>query len=386
MIMIVMVIIMKKLLWILIIIGILSLNINKEEKEEETRAIFISYIELQEMIKGKEEYIAKRNIKEMINNIKSIHFNTIILQVRPNTDSIYPSKIYPYSLSVVEKEQDKTFDILKEFIELSHKYHMKVIAWINPYRIRRTEKIEDITPLSPAYQYLDTDIIYKNNGIYWNPSKEETNKILLEGIKELVTYPIDGLLMDDYFYPDKEIDRKDYELLNTNLSLEEYHLEVINNMVEEVHNICKKNNIPFGISPDGNIENNYLKEFADVKKWMSTDKYIDFIMPQIYYGFYNSTKAYVKTLKEWEQLLTNDKVDLYIALAFYKVGKEDYYAKEGRNEWLENNNIIMREVLLSRNRKNYKGFSLFRYDSIFNNTEYTMNSKLELENLQKIVK
>ena len=383
--MIIMVIIMKKVLWILLIIGILSININKEEKEEK-RAIFISYIELQEKIKGKEENIAKRNIKEMIDNIKSIHFNTIILQVRPNTDSIYPSKIYPYSLSVVEKEQDKTFDILKEFIELSHKYHMKVIAWINPYRIRRTEKIEDITPLSPAYQYLDTDIIYKNNGIYWNPSKEETNKILLEGIKELVTYPIDGLLMDDYFYPDKEIDRKDYELLNTNLSLEEYHLEVINNMVEEVHNICKKNNIPFGISPDGNIENNYLKEFADVKKWMSTDKYIDFIMPQIYYGFYNSTKAYVKTLKEWEQLLTNDKVDLYIALAFYKVGKEDYYAKEGRNEWLENNNIIMREVLLSRNRKNYKGFSLFRYDSIFNNTEYTMNSKLELENLQKIVK
>ncbi len=383
--MIIMVIIMKKVLWILLIIGILSINMNKEEKEEK-RAIFISYIELQEKIKGKEENIAKRNIKEMIDNIKSIHFNTIILQVRPNTDSIYPSKIYPYSLSVVEKEEDKSFDILKEFIELSHKQHIEVIAWINPFRIRRTEQIEDITPLSPAYKYLNTDIIYKKDGIYWNPSKKETKKVLLAGIKELLTYPIDGLLMDDYFYPDNEIDRKDYELFNTNLTIEEYHLEVINKIIEEIHTICKKNKIPFGISPDGNIENNYQKEFADVKKWMSTDKYIDFIMPQIYYGFYNSTKAYVNTVKEWEQLLTNDKVDLYIALAFYKVGKEDYYAKEGRHEWLENNNIIMREVILSRNRKNYKGFALFRYDNIFDNTQYTNNSKLELENLQKVIK
>ena len=383
--MIMMVIIMKKVLWILLIIGILSININKEEKEEK-RAIFISYIELQEKIKGKEENVAKRNIKEMIDNIKAIHFNTIILQVRPNTDSIYPSIIYPYSLSVVEKEEDKSFDILKEFIELSHKQKIEVIAWINPFRISRTEQIEDITPLSPAYKYLNTDIIYKKDGIYWNPSKKETKKVLLAGIKELLTYPIDGLLMDDYFYPDNEIDRKDYELLNTNLTIEEYHLEVINKIIEEIHTICKKNKIPFGISPDGNIENNYQKEFADVKKWMSTDKYIDFIMPQIYYGFYNSTKAYVNTVKEWEQLLTNDKVDLYIALAFYKVGKEDYYAKEGRNEWLENNNIIMREVILSRNRKNYKGFSLFRYDNVFEDTQYTNNSKLELENLQKIIK
>ena len=383
--MIMMVIIMKKVLWILLIIGILSININKEEKEEK-RAIFISYIELQEKIKGKEENIAKRNIKEMIDNIKAIHFNTIILQVRPNTDSIYPSKIYPYSLSVVEKEEDKSFDILKEFIKLSHKQHIEVIAWINPFRIRRTEQIEDITPLSPAYKYLNTDIIYKKDGIYWNPSKKETKKVLLAGINELLTYPIDGLLMDDYFYPDNEIDRKDYELLNTSLTIEEYHLEVINKIIEEIHTICKKKKIPFGISPDGNIENNYQKEFADVKKWMSTDKYIDFIMPQIYYGFYNSTKAYVNTVKEWEQLLTSDKVDLYIALAFYKVGKEDYYAKEGRSEWLENNNIIMREVILSRNRKNYKGFALFRYDNVFDNTQYTNNSKLELENLQKVIK
>ena len=94
-------------------------------------------------------------------------------------------------------------------------------------------------------------------------------------------------------------------------------------------------------------------------------------MPQIYYGFYNSTRDYIKVTKEWENLIENKDIELYIALAFYKVGMEDKYAKSGFNEWIDNDNIIMREILLSRNLKNYKGFSLFRYENIFNEEIYT---------------
>ena len=117
---------------------------------------------------------------------------------------------------------------------------------------------------------------------------------------------------------------------------------------------------------------------------MSKDGYIDFIMPQIYYGFYNSTKGYYKVLKKWESLLKNDNIDLLIALAFYKIGKEDNYAKDGIFEWIENNNIIMREILLSRNAKNYTGYALFRYDFIFNDNYINNFTKEELKYLKKI--
>ena len=109
-------------------------------------------------------------------------------------------------------------------------------------------------------------------------------------------------------------------------------------------------------------------------------------MPQIYYGFYNSTRAYTKAIHEWESLIENEDIDYYIALAFYKVGKEDKYAKNGFNEWVENNNIIMKEIILSRNLKNYKGFSLFRYDNIFDSDTYSSTSIKEIENLKKILK
>ena len=382
---------MKKILiGVVFIIGVLISNIESEElPKEEIKGVFLSYIEINKYIKNDNYEISKNNIKKIISNIKSMNLNTIILQVRSSSDSIYNSKIYPKSLYLVNNEYDNYYDVLAYFIDEAHKYNIKIIAWINPYRVRTTENINNITDKNPAYKYLNTDTIYINNGVFYNPSKKEVTDLIIKGVEEVLEYDIDGLLFDDYFYPNVNIDEKDYQeyiKYNDYVSPENYRLEVINNMIKKVYKKCKEKNILFGISPDGNIENNYTTHYADVKTWMSKEGYIDFIMPQIYYGFYNSSRDYINTLKEWENNLLNENIDLYVALAFYKVGQYDKYARDGKNEWLENDDIIMREILLSRNTKNYKGFSLFRYDNIFNQDTFTNNSVKEIENLKKIIK
>lgn len=384
---------MKKILIIIILSIVLTSNIKLDrtsikKEEEETRAIFVSYIELNKYIKGNDYEISKRNIRKIIKNIKSLKCNTIILQVRSASDAIYKSNIYPLSLNIVNTEYDDYYDVLDYFIKESHKSNVKVIAWINPYRIRTTCDKTTITEKNPAYKYLDTDIVYINNGIYYNPSKQETEDLIVKGVEEVLNYDVDGILFDDYFYPDNNIDKKDYEeYIKNNEFIEEkdYRLNIVNKMIKRVYKTCKNKNIKFGISPDGNIDNNYNKNYADVKSWLKSNEYIDFIMPQIYYGFYNSTRDYIKVTKEWENLIENKDIELYIALAFYKVGMEDKYAKSGFNEWIDNDNIIMREILLSRNLKNYKGFSLFRYENIFNEEIYTKTSIKEIENLKKIL-
>lgn len=370
---------MKKILLLVLVLGLFIKNSGKKE-ETEQRGIFISYIELKEILEKKTGQEQKQEIKKMIKNVKEIKGNMIILQVRANQDALYRSGIFPYMISSNE-------DLLSIFIEESHQENIKVIAWINPYRVSTTNK--EIEEDSPLYQYKDTDVFYRGQGVFLNPAKKETEDLIINGVKEILEYEVDGILMDDYFYPSDDIDKEEYEDYKnnyTNISLQEYHYQVINQMIRKVHSICKQKNVKFGISPDGNINNNLTKHYADIKTWLKEKDYVDFIMPQLYYGFYNSTQGYVKVLKEWESLVKNDDIQFYVALAFYKVGVEDNYANAGRKEWLENDDIMMREILLSRNTKNYKGYALFRYNYIFNNTLFTNNTEKELENMKKVIK
>ena len=279
---------MKKVIIIVILILILLSNtkVKKDISSKETRGVFISYIELSKYLKNKSIEESKTNINNMINNIKKTNINTIILQVRSNQDSIYLNSIFPHSTYI-----NNEFDSLDYFIKESHSNNIKLIAWINPYRVSTTDNINDDIKESESYKYINNNT-YTSNGIYLIPSK--TEELVLKGIDEVLRYKVDGILFDDYFYQ-KDID--------------ENPEDVINNLVLKVHKKCIKKKVLFGISPDGNIENNYNKHKIDVGLWMSSNKYIDFIMPQIYYGFYNSTKAYVNVIKEWESILKNDDID-----------------------------------------------------------------------------
>ncbi len=384
---------MKKLSLIIIFLAIVFFSNNKvtpvKAEKEETRAIFISYIELNKYVKKDDQTLSKKNIDKMLENIQNMKFNTVILQVRSASDAIYKSKIFPMSQYVSKKEGEDYYDVLDYFIKKCHKKNIKLFAWINPYRVRTTADPTTISKENPAYKYLETDTIFIDNGIYFNPAKKEVKELIVKGVKEVLEYDVDGILFDDYFYPSDVIDKKDYqEYLKNNDYIEEkqFRLKNVNDLIKNVYSECQKKKVPFGVSPDGNIENNYNKNYADVKKWLSSNNYVDFIMPQVYYGFYNSSKAYIKVINEWEALIKNKQIDLYIALAFYKVGTEDQFAKEGSSEWLYNDDIIMREIILSRNLKNYKGFALFKYDNVFDPENYTSTSLKELENIKKILK
>lgn len=377
----------------LIIILLLSLTKNNEErsikKDNEKRGVFISYIEISRYLKGKDETLGKKEIDKMINNIYNMGFNMIILQIRSFSDAIYYSDIFPWSSTISNEEGiDPGYDVLDYFIKKSHQKNITLYGWINPYRVRTTIDTTSISVKNPAYKYLNTDNLYINKGIYYNPSKSEVEKLIVDGVEEVVNkYNVDGILFDDYFYPNKDLDLKDYEeYIKTNpMSQDDYHLMIINNMVKKVHEVCKKYNKEFGISPDGNINNNYTSIFADVKRWGQSNEYVDFLMPQVYYGFFNENQAFIHTVNEWSSIVTNNDIDLYFALAFYKVGMVDIWAKSGKDEWINNNNIIMKEVIILRNLKKYKGFALFRYDYLFNEELFTDKTMEEIKNLEKII-
>lgn len=365
----------------------------QEKNSNKYNCLFLSYIDYAPLFKNKAKEEIEENIDEIISNLKANHFNTLIIQVRSFSDAIYKSNIFPTSSTVVEKEgEELPIDILDCLVKKAHKSDIKIFAWINPYRIRNTADISTITKNNPAYKWLDTNhiSIIEEKGIFYNPASIEVQNLIIDGILEVVKYNVDGILFDDYFYPNDNIDEenyKEYVRESGNIEKEEYHLMIVNNLIKRVYESIKKENksILFGISPEGNIENNYTRNYADVKTWVKEEGYIDFIMPQIYYGFSNTIAPFEETVDSWNEIITND-VLLIPALALYKAGEVDRYAKEGNNEWIENNDILKRQIEYTRKISKYNGFSIYRYDYFFNPKAYNDNVINEVKNIKSIVK
>ena len=273
----------------------------------EIRGVYISYLEYLTYFKDNSLAINKAYINKMLDNLKSININTIFLHVSPFSDSIYNSKIFPYSYTLSGVEgKNPGMDYLEYFLKESKKRKIKVHAWINPYRISLTNDINLLSKDNPAYTLLNTNSVkITNNGIYYNPASSYVSSLILKQVYELISnYDIAGIHFDDYFYPDNTIDLENYNEYktknNVDISLKDYRLNIINSLIKNVYKLIKdyNSNLIFSIAPDGNINNNYIYHFADIKTWLLDDNYVDLILPQVYYGFNNQYKPFINTLNE----------------------------------------------------------------------------------------
>jgi uncharacterized lipoprotein YddW (UPF0748 family) len=320
--------------------------------------------------------------------------NTVMVQVRPFGDAIYKSKLYPTSYMMTGTEGDKlAYDPLKIMIEEAKSKSIKIEAWINPYRVRLSSSKVPISADNTATKWLadsSNRVVKLSGGTFYNPSDKRVNALVVEGVKELVqNYAIDGVHFDDYFYPTQEVgfDKVQYDAyvkMGGKLGLADFRRDQINQMVKDVYKVCKsgKKKVTFGISPQGLIKSNYDQQYADVKKWVTEKGYVDYICPQIYYGFKNSKAPFIDVLKEWDELTKNSSVKVYIGLASYKIGTVDKWSGTGKQEWLEDQQILSRMVQESRMLNKYNGFVLFRYDSLWRpSSDIKDKANLEKESL-----
>ena len=335
---------------------------------DEYRGVWINYNELSMKSVGggtAEEF--KNKIDTMFENIKAFGLNTVIFQVRPFSDSFCSSEIFPWS-SYITGEQGKNpgYDPFLIATNEAEKYGLKIEAWINPYRVSYKDNFDDLSELNPAKQWytdnpLTDDLIITGSGIYYNPSSKRAQKIIIDGVREIVkNYNISAIHMDDYFYPtvDEGIDvdlYTNYRNEGGELSLDDWRRENVNTFISGLYSSVKsiKQDVKVVISPAGDIEKNYSMLYADVLKWCSQRGYADIIMPQLYYGFKNSSKPFLKMLNLWSEAVKSGNVKLCVGLAYYKSGKTDDNAGDGINEWCENGNICSEEISQADSKAEY---------------------------------
>lgn len=401
---------MKKI--ILFLVTSLALNLtscmNKNEKTEtlnekdnvqaqvevvqrkELRGMWLSFYEISGICKGKSEEEYRDSAEKILAKLNENKFNTVFFQVRCFSDALYKSSVFPSSRYVVEKEGDALeFDPLEIFIAIAKKYNISVHAWINPLRISYTTDISSLSETNPAIKFYNEDedlqsIIICEKGLFYNPADENARKVILSGIRELIeNYALEGIQFDDYFYPDAE-DINDAILFNQykdgggQLSLEEWRKNNVSSLISSVYSLVKSHNknLVFGVSPSASFEYNE-KIFADVKLWCKEDGFVDYIMPQIYFGFENENMPFSQTVDEWEKLEKTESVTLYCGLAPYKSGEVDENAGSGENEWVENDDILSRQYEYLKGKNSFSGFSLFSYSYCYDENA-TENSTKEL--------
>ncbi len=363
----------------------------------ETRAVWISYLEYQSVLQGKTKSQFTNSIKTMFGNLAKDGFNTVFVHVRSHSDAMYDSDIFPWSVYCTGTEgNDPGFDPLGIMVSEAHSAGLKIEAWINPYRIKGNSNTSKIAKSSPAYKWLDTGkVVVLESGIYYNPADEDVIDLIVSGVEEIVrNYDVDGIHFDDYFYPttaesfDKEY-YNEYKANGGNLKLAAWRRQNVNILIKEVYSAIKSidSSCRFGISPAGNMDQNYNTLYCDVYTWVTSKGYVDYICPQIYFGFNNKSKPYLDVLSEFSDMITRNDVELIAGLAAYKIGAEDTYAGDsGKREWIENNDILARQITAARNESRYSGFALYRYDSLYNPASGVKSAvKAERNNLLEII-
>lgn len=307
-----------------------------------------------------------------------LHLNALVFQVRPCGDALYLSELEPWSEYLTGVQgQSPGFDPLAFIIEEGHKRGIEIHAWFNPYRASHPTMRSAFAPTHITQTHPDWVVTY---GTYkWmDPGNPEVKNHTLRVIEDVVSrYDVDGVHLDDYFYPypikndaGVEIDFPDDATWNrfgvrSGLSRGDWRRKNVDDFVEELYGRVKniKKHVKVGISPFGIWKpgfpvqvqgfNQYEKLYADAKKWLNQG-WIDYFTPQLYWKIGAPAQSYPVLLDWWRSENTQQR----------HVWAGNYSSKvvDSQNTW--DTQEIVEQVRISQSRPDANGNIHFSMKSL----------------------
>lgn len=355
------------------------------KREDFARAVWISYLDLSHIIRSDEQDFMLE-LETVIDNLKSINTTDVFLHVRAFGESLCESGAWRNAAALYGSFSQE-IDYCSSFIAVAHENDIRVHAWVNPLRISASE---DYAETRQALLAVDDGALLEfEDNVILNPASAAVRKLIAEEAAALCSLGFDGVHFDDYFYLNDSLasDQAQYLAYSQSggdMSHEDYRRNAVTSLIREVYSAVKGVSADkrFGVSPDASIERCRSQHFADVQLWCASDGCVDYICPQIYYGYKNETRPFTQVLEEWSAACKS--CELWVGLSFYKVGAQDAYAGSGSGEWLESFDIISRQYAELCSNSRCKGAALYRYDSMFEPaSETAAYAGLELRELRK---
>ena len=314
----------------------------------------------------------KSEIRNMLDILKNVGFNSVIFQVRPGCDAFYDSNYEPWShlLTGTSGQAPSPFyDPLDYFISQAHSRGMELHAWFNPYRVSTSSNLAGLDSSHVYHQHPEwvltvvnrgaSAIIPETRGMYSNTllmESEDTNRdelsttVILDpgqaAVREYVInvfldvvnrYAIDGVHMDDYFYPYGGMSNEDAATFAAEprgfTDIHDWRRDNINLLVQGIYDSIQvvKPWVKYGVSPFGIWKNgvppgivgmsSYYDIYCDPIAWLQAGT-VDYITPQLYWAF-GGGQDYGTLMPWWADSIATHDRHLYVGHAPYRIS--DYH-------------------------------------------------------------
>ena len=299
----------------------LSLTLSAQHKRE-MRGAWIQCVNGQFQGMGTQKM--QQTLSYQLDELQKDGCNVIIFQVRPECDALYESSLEPWSRFLTGRQGQAPspyWDPLQWMIEQCHRRGMELHAWINPYRART----KTTTQLAPNHiKMRKPQNCFEYDGLtILNPGLAENRDYICEVARDIVSrYDVDGIHMDDYFYPYPAAgqtipDAALYQQQSNGIrNIHDWRRYNVNRFIEQFYKTVHDTKpwVKVGISPFGIYRNkksdaigsqtnglqNYDDLYADVLMWVNNG-WLDYCVPQIYWEIGNKAADYDTLIRWWSQ-------------------------------------------------------------------------------------
>jgi uncharacterized lipoprotein YddW (UPF0748 family) len=270
----------------------------------------------------------KKELLAILDKAVELNLNAVVLQVRPAADALYASRLEPWSpylTGVMGKPPEPFYDPLKFAVEEAHRRGLQLHAWFNPYRVRMDGGRGEP---SPDHSSQSRQKIVRQYGemLWFDPGEPKAEDHFIAVLNDVVKrYDIDGVHIDDYFYPYQVTD-KDGKVVpfpddvsyrravrrGEKLGRDDWRRQNVNHLIERMYAEVKRAKpwVLMGISPFGiwRPENppgiagldQYSTLYADARLWLQ-EGWLDYMTPQLYWRIDSEKQSYPKLLAWWAE-------------------------------------------------------------------------------------
>lgn len=271
----------------------------------------------------------KAELIAILNRAQQLQLNAIILQVRPACDALYASKIEPWSeymTGEMGRAPSPFYDPLEFAITQAHQRGIELHAWVNPFRAHNNLSKSPISANHVSKKYPGMVVTY-GKYLWLDPGQKAVHDYSRAVILDILRrYDIDGLHMDDYFYPYLEKDEtgkknlpfpddgswKKYQNSGGKMTRADWRRENVNSFIAQTYQSIKAQKpwVKFGVSPFGiwkpgnppstsiKSGNMYEEIYCDSLKWW-TNGWMDYLSPQLYWPIEPPAQSYTALLQWW---------------------------------------------------------------------------------------